>query len=167
MTPQDFLAWRHRRNWSRAVAANALGISEGSVKLYEAGRRFDDGRAVEIPLTVQLACAALDQKVLSPISVKDADPTSKAKPNPTSVQGIAHRLKATREALGLTQSEFCDLAGVARNTYNQWEKGVSRPELDKAMLLCEAHGLTLDWIYRGAVSHLPYALASKITPALL
>lgn len=85
--------------------------------------------------------------------------------NPTSLEAIAHRLKLTRAALGLNQTQFCGLAGIARNTYNQWEKGVSRPELDKALALCEAHNLTLDWVYRGVIGGLPYELASKIKPA--
>ena len=59
MTPQDFQAWRKARGESRAASAAALGISQATIKLYEAGRRFDDGRPVEIPLAVQLACAAL------------------------------------------------------------------------------------------------------------
>lgn len=81
---------------------------------------------------------------------------------PTSPQSIARRLKLTREALGLNQTQFCTAGGIAPNTYNQWERARGRPELDGAAQLCEAHGLTLDWIYRGVSEGLPDWLASKL-----
>ena len=81
---------------------------------------------------------------------------------PTSPQSIARRLRLTREALGLNQTQFCTAGGIAPNTYNQWERARSRPELDGAAQLCEAHGLTLDWIYRGVSEGLPDWLASKL-----
>jgi len=80
---------------------------------------------------------------------------------PTSVPAISARLIATRHALGLSQVELCRRTGIATNTYNMWEKGNGRPELDKAFLLCETFGLTLDWIYRGDATGLPYGIASK------
>src|SRR5258706_3691859 len=75
---------------------------------------------------------------------------------------IGRRLARAREALGLSQVDFCRAAGIAANTYNQYEKGVSRPELDKGLAICRAHGLTLDYIYRGDVSGLPIRIAGKL-----
>lgn len=83
----------------------------------------------------------------------------------TSLDAIARRLERTRVALGLTQSEFADKAGIARNTYNQWEKGKGRPQLDGAISLCSTYNLTLDWIYFGETSGLPYQVASKLVNA--
>jgi transcriptional regulator with XRE-family HTH domain len=59
MTPEDFKAWRKAMGWTQTEAAIELGISRGSVELYERGSRREDGRPVEIPRTVALACAAL------------------------------------------------------------------------------------------------------------
>jgi hypothetical protein len=39
--------------------AGMLGLSTGTIELYKRGTRRDDGRAVVIPKTVELACAAL------------------------------------------------------------------------------------------------------------
>lgn len=85
--------------------------------------------------------------------------------SPTSVAAIARRLKFTRLALGLSQAELCSQAGIARNTYNQWERGLGRPELDKGIALCETFGLTLDWIYRGIIGGLPHGVAVSIRQA--
>ena len=66
MTPEQFKAWRKHRGETQAEAAKALGISKGSVELYESGqRRQADARSVVIPLTVELACAALSLGVTS------------------------------------------------------------------------------------------------------
>ena len=84
------------------------------------------------------------------------------KPPDASVDAIAHRLRVTREALGLTQTELCRRTGIATNTYNQWEMGRGRPDLDQAMKLCNAFRYTLDWIYRGDSAGLPGNLALKL-----
>lgn len=82
-----------------------------------------------------------------------------------SLDAIAQRLELTRTALGLSQSEFADRAGIARNTYNQWEKAKGRPQLDGAIALCQTYNLTLDWVYFGDKSGLSYALAQQLTSA--
>lgn len=84
---------------------------------------------------------------------------SKSAINLKSVAAVAARLKASRLALGLNQTEFCKGAGIATNTYNQVETGRGRPSLETAMAICDAFGLTLDWIYRGDPSGLPYKIA--------
>lgn len=78
------------------------------------------------------------------------------------METIAARLRATRHALDLTQRELCRRAGIETNTYNQWEKAKGRPEIDKAFKLCDAFGLTLDWIYSGVLAGLPHDLAVKL-----
>lgn len=72
MTPDDFKAWRRQMGWSQQAAAEALGLGKSSIQLYEAGRRRDDHRPVEIPRTVALACAALAAG-LEPFGVLNID----------------------------------------------------------------------------------------------
>jgi transcriptional regulator with XRE-family HTH domain len=75
---------------------------------------------------------------------------------------IGKRLVATRLAIGLNQSEFAKKAGISVSTYNNYEKGVSQPRLDYAFALCDTYDLTLDWIYEGDPSRLPYSLAKQL-----
>jgi transcriptional regulator with XRE-family HTH domain len=58
LTPTDLTAWRQRLGLSKAQAAKALGVSYSMYRYYEAGQR-EDGRNVEIPRTVALACSAI------------------------------------------------------------------------------------------------------------
>ena len=83
-------------------------------------------------------------------------------PAERSIDAIAARLRRTRLALGHSQTELCRIAGIATNTYNQYENAKGRPELDKAILLCDAFNLTLDWIYFGDPAGLPHGLAVKL-----
>lgn len=75
---------------------------------------------------------------------------------------IGKRLQLSREALGVSQSEFADRCEIARNTYNQYEKGVNKPPVDAALKMRELYGLTLDWIYAGDPSTLRHEIADKI-----
>lgn len=59
MTPAQFKAWRAHMGLSQSAAAAALGLSLGSIQLYERGTRRDDNRPVTVPKTVELACAAI------------------------------------------------------------------------------------------------------------
>lgn len=76
---------------------------------------------------------------------------------------IADRLRATRCALGLSQAELCQMAEIAPNTYNQWEKGRQGISVVGAIKLCNTFHLSLDWIFRGDISTLPFDLATKLT----
>jgi transcriptional regulator with XRE-family HTH domain len=82
--------------------------------------------------------------------------------SPTEIQEIAKRLIDTRGALGYSQAELFKSAGIRTNTYNQWEMAKGRPQLDEALKLCTRLGYTLDWIYRGDPSGLPYRITSKL-----
>ncbi len=75
---------------------------------------------------------------------------------------VARRLAAARTALGMDQQDFGTRAGLSQPQYNQFEKGKRLLTLTAAMKLCDEYNLTLDWLYRGDPSGLPYALAKAI-----
>lgn len=76
--------------------------------------------------------------------------------------GVGRRLRLTRLALQMPRGEFAARAGIAANTYNQFEHGARLISPGKATALCEEYNLTLDWIYRGDPSGLPYRLAAAV-----
>lgn len=75
--------------------------------------------------------------------------------SPESREAISARLRLTRDALEMTQSEWCRRTGIATNTWNNYEKGLNRISLDEAFKIARTIGATLDWIYRGDESGLP------------
>lgn len=58
MTPEQFKDWRVRYYKTQSAAADALGVTRGTVANYEAGIRRD-GKPAPIPHTVALAMTAL------------------------------------------------------------------------------------------------------------
>lgn len=80
----------------------------------------------------------------------------------TSRAAVGRRLRLTRQVFGYQQNEFADKAGIATNTYNQYEQGKRMPSLEHAIALCETYVLTLDWIYRNDPSGLRYATADAL-----
>lgn len=56
MKPNDFKRWRKSVGLSQKDAAHALGVKRRVIQYYEKGER--DGKKIEIPLYIRLACAA-------------------------------------------------------------------------------------------------------------
>jgi transcriptional regulator with XRE-family HTH domain len=76
---------------------------------------------------------------------------------------IAERLRVARIASGLSQAQFCRVAGIGQQHWNNYERGRDRISVNAALKLCAAFGFTLDWIYRGNLqSGVPINLAEKI-----
>ena len=61
MKPADFKRWRKMMGISQKDAAHALGIKRRVIQYYEKGER--DGKKVDIPLYIRLACYALQEGV--------------------------------------------------------------------------------------------------------
>lgn len=67
-------------------------------------------------------------------------------------EGIAYRIELTRAIKGLSQTQFASKAGLKNSAYSQWKTSTNRISIESANALCDAHTLTLDWIYRGDYS---------------
>ena len=61
MTPQQFRLWRRTLGLKQKDAADRLGLKKRMIQYYEKGNR--DGRPVEIPKSIRLACYALSEGI--------------------------------------------------------------------------------------------------------
>ena len=96
----------------------------------------------------------------------DLDP-DEAKGPPLDITGrdpatIGRRLWLTRQVFGLKQIEFSKRANVDNTAHNQFENGIQKPSMESAVALCDAHYLTLGWIYRGDMRGLRHETAVAI-----
>ncbi len=57
---------------------------------------------------------------------------------------IAGNLRFIREKFGLKQSEMLNYIGFAQTTWNNYEKGVSKPKLDDLIQISNKFGISLD-----------------------
>ena len=74
---------------------------------------------------------------------------------------------ATRHLLGLSQSELCDLLGIARSTLHDWERGKWRPSagLQADLLALRAeHDVEVGRLTRGAAEGEVIALVPGSRP---
>ena len=51
---------------------------------------------------------------------------------------FGEKLKQARTSAGLTQSELAKIIGATNTTISNWEKGVSKPDLDMLSYICGA-----------------------------
>ncbi len=62
MSPKQFRQWRKSLNLGQKEAASLLGLNKRMIQYYEKGER--DGKAVEVPKYIRLACFALGQNIV-------------------------------------------------------------------------------------------------------
>lgn len=82
-----------------------------------------------------------------------------------SLDDLARRLVALREALGYNQSAFAVHVELTQPALNNYERGLRRPDFDSAIKIKVKTGATLDWIYEGDRTGLPGRLL-EILPDL-
>ncbi len=80
---------------------------------------------------------------------------------------VVARLRACRAELGLTPTQMAGRLGVSRTAYFNWEsedpKKPNMPSEEGLARLCdELPGLTLDYLYMGALETLPVKLAIRL-----
>lgn len=81
---------------------------------------------------------------------------------PLNLPDIGRRLRATRDALGLTQEVAAQIGAVSDNAWSMWEKGERTPAPGSMLRLRVEFGISLDWIYAGDPARLPHDLAEKL-----
>lgn len=75
---------------------------------------------------------------------------------------VAARLAMIREVVSLSQVEFAGRADILPNAWNNYERGRSRIGIEAAIRLVAVYQVTLDYIYLGDTSNLPYRMAHAI-----
>lgn len=84
------------------------------------------------------------------------------KPAATEIELMAGlRLKAVREALGMTQEQFASRIGASRTQLANWEGG-KIPDPRAMVRLFAMFQVSPDWIYAGLIRSLPYGIAKEI-----
>lgn len=75
---------------------------------------------------------------------------------------VGERLRAFREAMGLSQAELAAAVNKAANTVAMWETGQRLLDPLAASTLADRYGASLDWFYRGDLSGVRKSLADRI-----
>lgn len=82
---------------------------------------------------------------------------------------IAARLRALKAELQLPNNRaFGELCSATESQVNNWLTGIKRdngsmPRVPQMAMLCDATGVTLDWLYRGRLGSMDPKLATRLT----
>ena len=57
---------------------------------------------------------------------------------------LRDNLVMLRKLNGFSQEQIAEKIGISRQAYAKWESGATVPDIDKAALLAQAYGVTLD-----------------------
>lgn len=78
------------------------------------------------------------------------------------LDSIAARVRALRLSAGLNQVDAAKRCDVSKTTWNNYERGYARPDVDNAAAICEAFGVDLNWLYTGSTQGLPQATLDRL-----
>ncbi len=90
MSAEDFRNWRKELGLKQKDAADLLGLKKRMIQYYEKGAR--DGKPVEIPKTVRLACYALT------CGVVDFDGTQQIVPGDAEASDVADKMTLAEDS---------------------------------------------------------------------
>lgn len=65
---------------------------------------------------------------------------------------VGEKIKTIRKMAGMTQEELAEKMNVSRQTISKWEKEISSPDLESAIILCELFEISLDDFLKGGRS---------------
>ncbi|MET3481582.1 helix-turn-helix transcriptional regulator [Methylobacterium sp. 1973] len=88
---------------------------------------------------------------------------------PESREAIGHRLRLTREALGLSLTEFATKAGMSKTRYENFEAGrnLIKPDLVAQIIRAfPAAKLDFNWVYHGDMNGIAHDLAVRISETM-
>lgn len=87
----------------------------------------------------------------------DADDAGRGKkPRPADLlEDLAARLLAARQEIDRNRTRFARRYGVAHTLWAKWERGENYPDPYVMARMCADYGLTMDFLYRGVLMHMP------------
>ena len=65
---------------------------------------------------------------------------------------VGEKIKKIRKMAGMTQEELAEKMNVSRQTISKWEKEISSPDLESAIVLCNLFEISLDDLLKGGQS---------------
>ena len=77
-------------------------------------------------------------------------------------ESVGKRLKAYREAMGLTQKQFIEPIGDSQSAIAMWETGARYPSIKSAYKMWLHYSLSSDFLFFGKRDSLPVDISKKI-----
>jgi len=79
----------------------------------------------------------------------------------STAEKVANRLLFLREYLKISQKQFAIDIGTTAQHVSNWEKARNRLSLQGALSICDAYGVTLDFLFLNRADTLPAHMRSE------
>ncbi len=82
------------------------------------------------------------------------------------LQAIGAKIKATREAKGMTQEDFADALNLSRNHISVIERGVKAPKLETFVAIANVLEVSADTLLFDVIDHASDSVSSELMASL-
>lgn len=82
------------------------------------------------------------------------------------LQAIGARIKAAREAKGMTQEDFAAALDLSRNHISVIERGVKAPKLETFVAIANVLGVSADALLFDVIDHASDSISSELSESL-
>ena len=82
------------------------------------------------------------------------------------LQAIGARIKATREAKGMTQEDFAAALDLSRNHISVIERGVKAPKLETFVAIANVLGVSADALLFDVIDHASDSVSSELSSSI-
>lgn len=130
MRPRDFKRWRKSLGLSQKEAADSLGLKRRVVQYYEKGER--DGKDVDIPKSVRLACYALTEGISDYHGPREPEEAQLIRSRDTRAGFTPHTEHSAPEPHGMNGSHNGKPAKAAKPAAGERKSGKSGKDKAKA-----------------------------------
>lgn len=119
---------RMMRRKTQEDMASEIGVSQGAIGNYEAGRR--EPSLAEVIKIAQILKVSIDD-----LLTKDLRPTGSV---------FGRNLRYLRKSVNANGKEIAKIFGVNHSTYSKYENGLVQPSMEGLIAISEFFGVTVD-----------------------
>lgn len=119
---------RMMRRKTQEDMASEIGVSQGAIGNYEAGRR--EPSLAEVIKIAQILEVSIDD-----LLTKDLSPTGSV---------FGRNLQYLRKSVNAKGKEIAKIFGVNHSTYSKYENGLVQPSMEGLVAISEFFGVTVD-----------------------
>lgn len=66
---------------------------------------------------------------------------------------LAEKIQMQRKKEGLSQEAFAEKMGVSRQAVSKWELGITKPDVDKIVMMSDLFGVSTDYLLKNQVDN--------------
>jgi len=150
---------REAKGWSQGELAKRVGVTRAAVSRWE----LDETAPTRHRAPRVAEALGIPLNTISPYGqVEPNDAVEDGRKSNVSAYDVGQRFAQLRKIMELDQIPFGEKAGLSQSRLSGYERGARMLTVRAALALCETYRVTMDWLFRGDASGLPYWMHQKV-----